>query len=277
MTSAISTAIMEAAPMLTTTFGDAPAGKGKFDLSKFSGSLGDILGALGSMQDDNKYAYKNYQAYQDYLGGIANSMANALEGRADKYDQKLTNLYNTNQGRFDTEANSPLPELEGLKQDLINQSYETAGANRRQIEAELARQGVRGGQAGIIAARNLGQTTKDLQHQLNQLTYNEALNRQNARLSNYSQGSLIPLKSLSGAYGNSLASANKALSDAQGNVYQGAYGNMMNNFMSAQKPQKNKFGNILKGAASGAAAGSTLGGWGTAGGALIGGAMGAIK
>lgn len=161
-------------------------------------------------------------------------MKSDLEGRAEKYDQKLQDLYNTNSEKFDNEANTQLAELELLNKDITNESSEAQRQNRRQIQAELAQQGVRGGQAAILANRAKGELSRDLQRSINQNIYNEALNRQNARLNNYSQQALLPLQSMSSAYGNSLTGANNALSSAQGHVYANAYDHAMNAFLGTQ-------------------------------------------
>ena len=169
-------------------------------------------------------------AYTKYLTGIADNMGNELEARADKYDIKLQNLYNTNEDKFNTEANTQLAELGQLVDDISQQGAEAQRQNRRQVQAELAQQGVRGGQAAILANRATGELNRDLQRDINQTVYNEAANRQNARLQNYSNQTIIPLQSMSGAYGTSLSGANNALSQAQGNVYSNAYDQAMKMF-----------------------------------------------
>ena len=250
------------------------------------GALTDALGSLGSMFDkgsSNKSANQAYAAYQDYLSNLANQMGAALEARAEKYDQKLQDMFNTAEPQYQQEANTQLPELAQLNKDILNQGTEAQRANRRQIEAALANQGVRGGQAAILENRALGETTRDLQRDINQNIYNEALNRQNSRLNYYGQKALSPWTTMSSAYGSSLVGANKALSEAQGNTYERAYANAMNNYMKAYEgQQKNKKGFNLSGAINGAATGASTGaslggGWGAAIGGVAGGAMGAFS
>ena len=125
--------------------------------------------------------------------------------------------------------------MQNLIKDIAEQSTETQRGNLRQINANLAMQGVRGGQAAILANRALGQTTRDTQRDINNLVYNEALNRQNSRLNYFGDKSLTPWKTMSGAYGNSMVGANNALSNAQGLVYKNAYDNAMANYGNTQK------------------------------------------
>ena len=169
------------------------------------------------------------QAYQNYLNGISKKMKGDLEGRAEKYDQKLQNQFLEAEPQYLSEANTQLPELQNLIKDIAEQSTETQRGNLRQINANLAMQGVRGGQAAILANRALGQTTRDTQRDINNLVYNEALNRQNSRLNYFGDKSLTPWKTMSSAYGNSMVGANNALSNAQGNVYANAYNRAMQN------------------------------------------------
>lgn len=195
---------------------------------------GSILGDYLNSRADAKAA----AAYQAFLNGIANNMQNQLEARAEKYDTKLQNQFNEAEPQFQQEANTQLPELQNMIKDIAEQNTETQRGNLRQINAVLAQQGVRGGQAAILANRALGQTTRDTQRDINNLVYNEALNRQNSRLNYYGDKALTPWKTMSQAYGNSMVGANNALSNAQGNVYQNAYNNMMSNFGRTQKKSK---------------------------------------
>ena len=189
--------------------------------------LGGYLGGRA----DNKAA----QAYQAYLDGISSDMANQLTARADKYDTKLQNQFNEAEPQYLNEAYTQLPELTQLVTDIANQSAEAQRQNQRQINASLAQQGVRGGQAAILANRATGELNRDLQRDINQTVYNEAANRQNSRLNYYGQKALTPWQTMSNAYGNSMVGANNALSQAQGNVYANAYNRAMANYGNTQK------------------------------------------
>lgn len=185
------------------------------------GSLDALLGFGGGMV--------NNKALEDYANTLGSNMGKSLEARAEKYDQKLQNQFLEAEPQYLSEANTQLPELQNLIKDIAEQSTETQRGNLRQINANLAMQGVRGGQAAILANRALGQTTRDTQRDINNLVYNEALNRQNSRLNYFGDKSLTPWKTMSSAYGNSMVGANNALSNAQGNVYANAYNTMLKN------------------------------------------------
>ena len=189
-----------------------------------------VGGVLG-----NKGSAKTAQAYQAYLNGIAGGMKNDLEARAEKYDQKLQDMFNTAEPQYLNEANTQLPELQNLMNDIATQNTETQRGDLRRINAVLAQQGVRGGQAAILANRAMGETSRDTLRDLNKLAYDEAANRQQSRLNYYSNKASTPWNTMAGAYGNSMVGANNALSNAQGNVYQNAYTGMMLNYGNTQK------------------------------------------
>jgi hypothetical protein len=200
-------------------------------------AAGSIASDMGNAltKESKGESYRNaYQNYINYLQGIANKMQQSLENRAEKYDTKLQDQFNQAEPQFEKEANTSLPEIEQMKQDAINEATDAQRLNRRQIEATMARQGVRGGQAAILENRALGEQNRDLQRDINQLAYNEAANRQQARLGYYSQKALTPWNTMSAAYGNSLTGANDALSKAQGNTYENAYATAMGNYLGTQ-------------------------------------------
>ena len=216
-------------------FGGGSAGGGIFGnmgglgSALFSGS--NFLGNMRSDKGDAEVA----QAYQNYLNGITGKMQNELEQRAEKYDQKLQNQFNEAEPQYIDEANTQLPELQQLIQDIAEQSAEAQRQNRRQVNANLAMQGVRGGQAGILANRATGELNRNLQRDINQAAYNEAANRQQSRLGYYSQKALTPWSAMSNAYGQSMVGANNALSNAQGTTYANAYNRAMSNYGNTQK------------------------------------------
>ena len=220
----------------------APAVLGalKGGINTIGSKLGSVLGSFGSggLLDAGlgfgSGAVDN-AAYQRFAQRIADSQKADLEARAEKYDQKLQNQFNEAEPQYFNEAYTQLPELQNLIDDIATQSTETQRANRRQINANLAQQGVRGGQAAIIANRALGETTKNAQRDINNLIYDEAANRQKSRLGYFADKSLTPWKTMSGAYGNSMVGANNALSNAQGDVYKNAYTAMLNKRSGSRK------------------------------------------
>ena len=182
------------------------------------------------------------QAYQAYLNGITSDMKNDLEARAEKYDNKLQNQFNTAEPQYLDEAYKQLPELQNLIKDIAEQNTETQRGDLRRINAVLAQQGVRGGQAAILANRAMGETSRDTMRDINKLVYDEAANRQKSRLGYFGDKALTPWKAMSQGYMQSMVGANNALSSAQGNVYQNAYNNAMNNYGNTLTSKKKKFG-----------------------------------
>ena len=237
----------------------------------WGGGLSNLFDSSNKDRDLKENA-KMYQAYQSYLNGIANQMKSELEARADKYDQKLQNQFNEAEPQYQQEAGTQLPEITQLVQDIANQSAEAQRQNQRQINASLAQQGVRGGQAAILANRATGELNRDLQRDINQTVYDEAANRQNSRLNYYSNKALTPWNAMSNAYSQSMIGANNALSNAQGSVYgndhgTGAMNLAMKNYLNTYR-SKNKGG---LGSSIGSIAGGAIG---TYFGGPIGGAIG---
>ena len=235
----LSGAITAAAPVATSLLGST--GAAGIGGSSGLGSLGASLGVKALLALNNALNEKaNAKAYQNYLSGVTGDMQRQLEGRAEKYDTKLQNQFNEAEPQYLSEAYTQLPELTQLVDDIANQSAEAQRQNRRQINANLAQQGVRGGQAGILANRATGELNRDLQRDINQTVYNEAANRQNSRLNYFGDKALTPWKTMSGAYGSSMTGANNVLSGAQAGIYANAYNRMMDNYGNTNR--KNVFG-----------------------------------
>ena len=240
-------AIMTAAPAATSIAGGAEIGGATGAAAGIGGgglgSLGASVGVKALIALNNALNEKaNAKAYQSYLNGIIGNMQGQLEGRAEKYDTKLQNQFNEAEPQYFQEAYSQLPELTQLVQDIANQSAEAQRQNRRQINANLAQQGVRGGQAAILSNRATGELNRDLQRDINQTVYNEAANRQNSRLNYFGDKALTPWKTMSNSYGNSMVGANNALSGAQAGIYANAYNRAMNNYGNTNR--KHVFGLI---------------------------------
>lgn len=197
-------------------------------------ALASGIGKAISSSSAAKNRRKAYEQYLKYLQNISNKMGNELTQRADKYDVKLQDQFNEAEPQFQGEASTQLAELQPLVEDIANESAEAQRQNQRQINASLAQQGVRGGQAAILANRATGELNRDLQRDINKTIYDEAANRQQSRLNYYGQKALTPWSTMSDAYGNSMTGANKALSENQGAVYQNAYNTAMGNYLGTQ-------------------------------------------
>lgn len=276
MSSAISQAIIGAAPMgnLGSSLSGAESIAG-INPNLIKGL--SLVGGLSGDKNKTAAAKKAYQAYQNYLNGVISQMGQALEDRADKYDNKLQSQFSEAEPQYQQEANTQLPELTQLVNDIAQQSAEAQRQNRVQTQTELAQQGIRGGQAAVLANRATGELNRDLQRDINQTVYGEAANRQNSRLNYYGQKALTPWSTMSNSYGSSMTGASNALSGAQGQTYASAYNNAMDNYVKQAQTKKNRLGGFVSGALSGAAQGGALGGApGAIAGGVIGGVTGAL-
>lgn len=144
----------------------------------------------------------------DYLGAkneqdVRDMQSEALQGYLNSIDQRREQAKNYMQGNFDksdaqmqTLLNTPLPELGQMKSDITEQATDAQQNNDKQIQAQLAKQGVRGGQAATLAGEQTGQLNRELNYDVNKLGYNEAQNRQNANLNYTGQKALMPYQTL---------------------------------------------------------------------------------
>lgn len=212
------------------------SGTGK-GLLNIGGNLSNYAGGLFGGKDNNAAA----KAYQAYVTRFGNNMAKTLEQRGQNFENKLLDNFNTGESEYLNEANTQLPELTQLIQDIANQSAEAQRQNQRQINASLAQQGVRGGQAAILANRATGELNRDLQRDINQTAYNEAANRQNSRLNYYTNKATTPYNTLNSTYGNVMGGAYGALNNAQGGALTNAYNAQLANYGNTIKSKK-KFG-----------------------------------
>lgn len=147
----------------------------------------------------------------DYFGkqnqiDVANQQYAALTGYLNKLDADRAQARGYMQDNFDTadkqfnqEANTPLPELGQMKNDITQQATDAQQENQKEFNAQLAMNGVRGGQAATLAGRQTGELNRELNWDVNKLGYDEASNRENARLNYTGQKALIPYQTLNTA------------------------------------------------------------------------------
>lgn len=197
-------------------------------------ALASGIGKAISSSSAAKNQRKAYEQYIKWLNNISSKMGNELNNRANKYDTKLQNQFAEAEPQFQQESTTQLAELQPLIEDIANQATEAQRQNQRQINASLAQQGVRGGQAAILANRATGELNRDLQRDINKTIYDEAQNRQQSRLNYYGQKAMTPWSTMSGAYGNSMTGANNSLSGAQADTYAKAYNTAMGNYLGTQ-------------------------------------------
>lgn len=132
-----------------------------------------------------------YNAYVNYL--------NNLDKKRTETEGKFENYYQIGDEQFNQEANTQLPEVHKMQEDINNQSTEAQENMSSQMQSQLAQQGVRGGQASTILGRATGNLNKNLNYDQNQIAYYETRNRQNARLNYTSQKAMKPYNTLTSA------------------------------------------------------------------------------
>jgi hypothetical protein len=147
----------------------------------------------------------------DYLGAkneqdVRNMQNEALQGYLNSVDERRNQAKDYIQGnyeegdrQFNQEANTPLAELSQMQNDITQQATDAQQNNNKEYQAQLAEQGVRGGQASTLLGRQTGQLNRELNYDVNKLGYDEASNRQNARLNYTGQKALLPYKELNSA------------------------------------------------------------------------------
>lgn len=157
-----------------------------------AGLVGGALGAIGTAQTAYNTANSlTGGALGQGIGGIiggnrgnqdpaqamaANERAKA-EAQRQAYDEMMKNAqgqFQTGENQFLQEANQAPPEFQAAQDALKNKTAEGYG----QLKTGLAQQGVRGGQAATQLRRGAG----DLQQQLDQMAFQEAQGRQQAKL-----------------------------------------------------------------------------------------------
>lgn len=112
------------------------------------------------------------------LGGIMGSNAEeeAYKRRLKAYNnmiKKATGLQTEGETAFNNIINTQNPYLNVIGQDLKNNTNDVLNAGRNQINAGLSQQGIRGGQAGTLLARSVGDMTKQANQDYNQMMYGD--------------------------------------------------------------------------------------------------------
>ena len=118
------------------------------------------------------------------LGGIMGSNAEeeAYKRRLEAYNNLIKKAKSTQQAgetAFNNIVNTQNPYLNQIAYDLKNNQNDVLNAGRNQINAGLAQQGIRGGQAGTLLARSVGSMTNQANQDLNNMMYNDIANNRN--------------------------------------------------------------------------------------------------
>jgi hypothetical protein len=118
------------------------------------------------------------------LGGISGSNAaeEAYKRRKRAYESMIKKADATQEAgeqAFNNVVNTQNPYLNIIGQDLKNQTNDVLNAGRNQIQAGLAQQGVRGGQAATQLNRGIGNMATAANQNLNQMMYGDIAQNRN--------------------------------------------------------------------------------------------------
>ena len=138
-------------------------------LNTVSNPIGSVVGALGSI-----------------AGGLMGSNAEeaAYNRRRKAYDAMIKNANAAQQAgeqAFYNNVNTQNPYLNVIGNDLRTQTNDILNSGRNQLNASLAQQGVRGGQAATQLARGIGNMATTANQNLNQMMYSDYANNKNLK------------------------------------------------------------------------------------------------
>lgn len=134
------------------------------------GAQGDIQKALqaSSLGESSRQFNVQQQAYND---AIKRAQEQSAQGE---------------QGVLASTAQAP-SELTQMKEDILSGQNKQMQAAANQAKANLAQSGVRGGQAATALNRATGDIASAAAQNVNQLAYQDAINRQAAKTNMYAQ------------------------------------------------------------------------------------------
>lgn len=148
-----------------------------FGIDDILGLGGAALGWLGS----------NAKNIGSAAGGIG-SLLGVTSGSQLSKDamKKAYKAYTGGEQQFLNELAQSPKELEDLKESLTNQTNELLQGYAKQSAANMAQQGIRGGQASIAQKRATGEVAQSGLRDLTNLAYQNAMNRQQQRANYFS-------------------------------------------------------------------------------------------
>ena len=138
-------------------------------LNTVSNPVGAAIGAIGSI-----------------AGGLmgSNAEAEAYARRKKAYDamiKRANAAQQTGEQAFYNNVNTQNPYLNVIGNDLRTQTNDVLNSGRNQLNASLAQQGVRGGQAATQLARGIGNMATTANQNLNQMMYSDYANNKNLK------------------------------------------------------------------------------------------------
>jgi len=183
-----------------------------FDFGAAAGGLFNFIGSRYSADAQTKIAeYQNatenrkLEIEQD-LAQQGIDINKAVQEEQERVNKARETAYGEVMGKAGTAATEgeagltaatgqPLPELEQARQDLLQGQSESMSKGVSQLGANLAMQGVRGGQAATLLNRGTGDITRGVTKDINQMALEDAEKRRAANIAYQQQ------KALSGVQG----------------------------------------------------------------------------
>jgi hypothetical protein len=145
-------------------YGSKKAAESSAGASKYGADVSNQVAARQLKADQASTAYQSAQSQQ-----LSDAYRQAYQNQASNYstgESNLANLY----------SKSP-EELETLKNQALTGQAEELQQGTGQLNAALAQQGVRGGQAATQMRRGIGEMTKNASENIQNIIANEAINR----------------------------------------------------------------------------------------------------
>ena len=138
-------------------------------LNAASNPIGSAIGVVGSI-----------------AGGLMGSNAEeeAYKRRKRAYDaviKKADNISQAGEQAFYNNVNTQNPYLNVIGQDLKNNTNDILNSGANQLNASLAQQGIRGGQAAPQLNRGIGNMALNANQNLNQMMYSDINQRNNLK------------------------------------------------------------------------------------------------
>lgn len=140
------------------------------------GGMGNLISSLinmgGSMAGAGATAASSRESRR-----AAEERQKALKEAYDAIIQRGQTDFGAGEQGFLQEAGQATPELQQMKQDILSGQAESLGQAGGEMQAQLARTGMRGGQASQALKRGIGQMGIQGQRDINQLIGGEAMQR----------------------------------------------------------------------------------------------------
>ena len=139
-------------------------------LNALSNPIGSIIGTIGSIAGG-------------LLGGNAEEAAyNRRRQAYDEMIKRANQVQQTGQQNFYNTVNTQNPYLNVIAQDLKNNTNDVLNSGRNQLNASLAQQGIRGGQAMTQLNRGIGNMANQANQNLNQMMYGDEQQNRNLKM-----------------------------------------------------------------------------------------------